>query len=74
MVWLVVLALGLVIGLILGRWWALVAALAFAVWIWATTDVEVAHWFLGLAYGGAAAIGIAVGVALRKAGRGGGPI
>ena len=63
----VVVVLGFALGLAIGRWWTLIAAIAAWIWIWSTTGVdEVPHWFLGLLYGGAAAIGIAAGVALRS--------
>jgi len=58
-----------VLGLVVGRWWALVAALAFAAWAWVTLDVEVPDWVLALGYGGIAAIGIAIGVLIRKRAR-----
>ena len=63
----VVVVLGFALGLAIGRWWTLIAAIAAWIWIWSSTGVdEVPHWFLGLLYGGAAAIGIAAGVALRS--------
>lgn len=66
MIWAVILALGFVIGVAVGRWWALVIAVAFGAWIWADTDVEVPHWLLATMYGGIAAIGIGAGVATRR--------
>jgi hypothetical protein len=66
MVWIVILALGFVIGLVIGRWWTPVIAAAFGAWIWRTTGVEIAHWFLGLLAGGFAALGIGAGVAARR--------
>jgi hypothetical protein len=35
-------------------------------WVWFTAEVEVASWFLGLAYGAIAGAGIAAGVFLRR--------
>jgi hypothetical protein len=66
MIWVAVLAVGFVIGLAVGRWWALAPAAGLAAWIWATTDVEIPHWLLALLYGGVAAIGISAGVTVRK--------
>ena len=63
----IVVVLGFALGLAIGRWWTLIVAIAAWIWIWSITGVdEVPHWFLGLLYGGAAAIGIAAGVALRS--------
>jgi hypothetical protein len=69
MLLIVIPALGLILGLAIGRWWALFAAVAFGAWIWETTHVEVSHWVLALGYGGIAAIGIAIGVLIRKRAR-----
>jgi ABC-type multidrug transport system permease subunit len=50
-----------------GRWWALLAALALAIWIGVGTDVnDVPPWFLALAYGVPSAAAIAAGVVLRQ--------
>jgi hypothetical protein len=61
----------IVIGLALGtliRWWALLAAAAFGIWIALTTSVdEVPEWLLGLGYALLISCGIAVGVAARRA-------
>jgi hypothetical protein len=63
----VVVVVGFALGLAIGRWWTLIAAIAAWMWIWSSTGVdEVPHWFLGLLYGGATAIGIAAGVALTS--------
>jgi hypothetical protein len=63
----VVVTLGFALGLVIGRWWTLIAAVAVWIWIWSSTGVdEVPPWFLGLLYGGAATIGIAGGVGLRS--------
>lgn len=66
MVWIVTLTTGFVIGFATGRWLTFALAAAFGVWIWRTTRVEVPHWFLGLMYGGIAAIGITTGMTLRR--------
>jgi hypothetical protein len=58
---------GLILGLVVGRWWTLAAALGLGFWIALTTEVdEVPPWFLGFAYGALAAVGIAVGVVIRQ--------
>jgi hypothetical protein len=65
--YLILLLAGLILGLAVGRWWALVAAAGIGVWIAVVSEVdEVPPWFLGAAYAVLAASGIAVGVAVRK--------
>jgi hypothetical protein len=44
----------------------LVGALGVGVWIALVNEVEVPGWFLGLAYGVIAAVGIAGGILLRR--------
>jgi hypothetical protein len=62
-------AIPFALGLLTGRWWALLAAPAFGIWIGLVTEVEVPHWFLGAASAVGAAVPIAVGVVLRRANR-----
>ena len=58
---------GLVIGLIVGRWWALAAPIALGVWIGVESNVdEVPPWFLGSAYALISGIGVGSGVLLRR--------
>jgi hypothetical protein len=58
---------GLILGLVVGRWWTLAAGPGVGLWIAITTEVdEVSPWFLGSAYGALAAAGIAVGVVIRQ--------
>jgi hypothetical protein len=54
------------LGLVVGRWWALLAAVGFGIWAWSASDLEVPDWFVGLVYGGAAAVGIALGLVVRR--------
>ena len=63
--YLVLVAAGLLVGLLIGRWWALLLAVAFGIWIAVTEEVEVGGALLGVGYGGIAGFGIALGVALR---------
>jgi hypothetical protein len=57
---------GLILGLIVGRWWTLAAAVGIGAYITVITEVdEVPSWFLGAAYAALAGVGIAVGVAVR---------
>ena len=57
---------GLIIGLLVGRWWALLAAVAFGVWVGLVTEVEVGGLFLGTVYAVISGAGIVAGVGLRK--------
>jgi hypothetical protein len=69
-VYLILIAVGAALGLVIGRWWTIAAAVVPGVWVATVTDVdEVPPWFLGVGYAGLFAIGAAVGVALRKAPR-----
>jgi hypothetical protein len=56
----------LAVGLVIGRWWALLAALGVAVWVIVVSEVEVSRWFLGPAYGAVTAAAVAAGVLLRR--------
>jgi hypothetical protein len=57
---------GLLLGLLLGRWWALAGAIAAGIWIGIVEEVEIPGWLYGLLGGGLAALGIALGVFLRQ--------
>jgi hypothetical protein len=58
---------GLILGLVVGRWWTLAAAVGLGLWITITTEVdEVSPWLLGSAYGALAAAGIALGVVIHQ--------
>ncbi|MDP8944042.1 MAG: hypothetical protein M3N16_07985 [Actinomycetota bacterium] len=59
-------AAGLAAGLLVGRWWALLAPVAFGVWVGLVTEVEVGGLFLGTAYAVISGAGTAAGVAVRK--------
>ena len=74
MIWAVTFVLGPILGLLVGRWWALIAALTVFVWIWTRTGVdEVAPWALALMYAIVTSAGIAAGVLGRAALRRSGP-
>ena len=58
---------GLILGLIVGRWWTLAAAVGIGAYIAVASEVdEVPPWFLGAVYGVLAASGIALGIVARK--------
>ena len=62
---LVLFTAGLVVGIVVGRWWALLAPVAFGVWVGLVTHVEVGGLFLGTAYALISGAGTAAGVGLR---------
>jgi hypothetical protein len=57
---------GVLIGVAVGRWWALVPPVLLGAWIGFTADTELPSWWegLGVALGGA--LGAALGVYVRK--------
>jgi hypothetical protein len=57
---------GFVLGLAVGRWWILAAAVAFGLWAGSVEAVEVSAWVIAIGYGGFAAIGLASGVLFRR--------
>ena len=62
---------GFVLGLVVGRWWTLAAALGVGLWIAIATPVDaVPPLFLGAVYGALVAAGIVVGIVLRRGLRG----
>jgi hypothetical protein len=68
MTWITTFVVGTIVGLVVGRWWALVAALVVFVLIGTQSGVdEVSPWGLALMYAGFIAAGVAVGVTVRAA-------
>jgi hypothetical protein len=57
---------GFVLGLVLGRWWALLVTVGLGLWVGLTEEVEVSGSYLGLAYAGVSGLGIVLGIALRR--------
>jgi hypothetical protein len=57
---------GLLLGLMVGRWWALLAAAGVGVWVGLAAEVEISSWLLGAGYAILAAGGIIAGVLVRK--------
>jgi hypothetical protein len=62
----VLIAGGLVLGLVIGRWWALLGAVAVAAYVAVISEVEVSRWVLAFGYGAIAAASVAAGVLLRR--------
>lgn len=59
---------GALLGALIGRWWALLAAVGLGVWVALTSVVEVSPLYLGVVYAGLSAVGIALGIAVRRHG------
>jgi hypothetical protein len=57
---------GFVLGLIVGRWWALIAAAVVGVLAAVFEEIELEGWFLGLVSAVLAAIGISIGILTRR--------
>ena len=63
----ILIAAGFTLGLLVGRWWALTAAIGFGVWVAIVSEVvEVPGWLLGLWYGAIGCVGICTGIAVRR--------
>ena len=54
------------LGALTGRWWALLAPTAFAIYVGLVAEVEVPAWFLGLVYGAIGVVAVAAGVLVRR--------
>jgi hypothetical protein len=54
---------------VVGRWWALLAAVAVGVWIGLVEELEVPGWFIGAGYAILAGCGIIAGVFTRRSAR-----
>jgi hypothetical protein len=62
----VLLAAGFLVGLALGRWWALFGTIVVGIAVGLTSEVEVSPIVLAVGYGLVSAFAIAMGVALRR--------
>jgi hypothetical protein len=66
-------AVGLLIGAIFGRRWALAFPVAVVVWAlmppWHGVGIEVPPWFVALVFGGSAAAGVCAGALARRLAR-----
>ena len=54
------------IGLSVGRWWALIAAAGLGVLVAVSDESELDGWFLGVLYAGLTALGISIGLVTRR--------
>ncbi len=66
---LIVFGAGLLVGFLVGRWWALAAPVGLGIWAASGSELEVPSWYIGLVYSVAAAAGVVAGVLLRRLGR-----
>jgi ABC-type multidrug transport system permease subunit len=62
----VIIVAGFALGVAIGRWWALLAALALGLFAGVTDETELADWAMGIYFGLPAGIGIASGVVTRR--------
>jgi len=62
----VLLAAGFIVGLAVGRWWALIGAVVIGIAVGFTSEVEVSPIVLGVGYGLVSAFATPMGVALRR--------
>jgi hypothetical protein len=63
-------AAGLLIGMIVGRWWTFAFPVAVVVWAllppWHGVGIEVPPWFVALGFGGSTALGVCTGHVARR--------
>jgi hypothetical protein len=58
---------GVLLGLLVGRWWALIGPAGVGSWAGLPfTDLEVPAAWIGFAFAGLGAIGVVVGLVLRR--------
>jgi hypothetical protein len=67
LLYVVLIGAGFVLGFAVGRWWAALAVVPFGLWAGLAEEVEVPGVVIGVGYGALAALGIAIGVLLRRA-------
>ena len=68
MIFPVLVGAGFILGVFVGRWWALAPAVGFGAWIAIVSKVEeVPGWFLGLWYGVIGCVSIGAGIVVRRA-------
>jgi hypothetical protein len=60
---------GATVGFVVGRWWALFAAVGFGVWVGVAEDAEVHGAWVAFAWAGLAALGILFGILGRRLAR-----
>jgi hypothetical protein len=60
-------AVSFFVGFLVGRWWALLGAVAVGVTLTLSEDYgDIAPWFVGLVYAVVVGLGVAAGVGFRK--------
>jgi hypothetical protein len=62
----VLVAAGFLIGMVVGRWWALLVAAGAGVWVALIDETVLDGWFVGGLWASFAAVGICAGILARR--------
>ena len=62
----VLVGVGFAVGLVVGRWWVLLACVGVGAWIGLSEELEVPGWYLSLVYAALSGLRIAAGVLVRR--------
>ena len=62
----VLIGVGFAVGLVVGRWWVILACVGVGAWIGLSEELEVPGWYLSLVYAALSGLGIAAGVLVRR--------
>jgi len=61
-----VVGVGFLLGLIVGRWWAVAAAVVFGIYVGVASDVDISPWLYGFLTAAIGAGAVISGLFLRK--------
>jgi hypothetical protein len=62
----VLIGVGFALGLIVGRWWVILACVGVGAWIGLSEELEIPGWYLGLVYAALSGLGLAAGILVRR--------